>query len=393
MVGPYPKDPRFMAGGVEAVVYQLAHALASRPDITLRLINVQPNCAHRVEVIDRFQLETLGYRFFKPFPAFACELLFGLTHFRRDVERIMDEFRPDIVHTHCTGIISNMTLQTASPHVLTVHGLIDQEKKAWRGWQMRVRGLILGFIERRVLKRADHAIAVSPYVAHYLRSRSNAECRMIFNPIDQRFLDTDPDMLRINPGTGTTATADTILVVASLAPRKGIHHLIDAVAQLIRDGIAVRLSIVGAVVEPDYFQELSRQVKDRQIEAYVSFRGALDIDELMREYHSCSLFVLPSAEESLGLVLLEAMAAGKPVIASRVGGIPDIVTDGQNGVLVAYGDPSALASAIKTVLTDTKLQSRMGANGRAYVMATFSPAAIADATVDYYQTILDRSGE
>jgi glycosyltransferase involved in cell wall biosynthesis len=176
-----------------------------------------------------------------------------------------------------------------------------------------------------------------------------------------------------------------ILFVGRLIPRKGVRYLVEAMAHL--EDLSAHLVIVGAGPQQQELVELSQSsgIADR-----VTFAGRVSDEALQEHYRTCEIFVLPSIvdptgdTEMLGMVLLEAMRYRKPVIASNVGGIPDIVQDGENGLLIPEKDPAALAAALKQLLADRQLSSTLGAHGYAYAQAHFGWDAVLNQTVGLY---------
>ena len=173
------------------------------------------------------------------------------------------------------------------------------------------------------------------------------------------------------------AGVPTVLFVGRLVERKGVAHLIEAVARLRERPL--RLVIVGDGPERPRLEALARSsgALDR-----VEFRGRVSDAELQRAYRDADVFVLPSVldargdTEGLGVVLLEAMNYGIPVIASRIGGIVDIVVEGETGLLVPPGDEAGLAAALDRVLGDPAFASRLGEAGRRRLAEQFSWDAI-----------------
>jgi starch synthase len=118
----------------------------------------------------------------------------------------------------------------------------------------------------------------------------------------------------------------------------------------------------------------------------------LPVDEVAQLYSHAAVFVCPSIYEPFGLINLEAMACSTPVVASRVGGIPEVVVDGETGLLVEPGDPAALAAALRRVLDDPARAARMGETGRRRVEAHFSWDRIAERTLEVYQQAIEVHG-
>lgn len=177
-----------------------------------------------------------------------------------------------------------------------------------------------------------------------------------------------------------------ILFVGRLIPRKGVRYLLQAMA-LLTDHPDAHLVIVGGGPER---AALEAEVKAHRLTDRVVFTGRISDEELDQHYRSCQVFVLPAIVDStgdtemLGMVMLEAMRYRKPVVASRVGGIPDIVQDGVNGLLVAQKDPDALAKALSRLLTDRELSNKLGQAGYNDARTRFSWDAVLQETLALY---------
>jgi glycosyltransferase involved in cell wall biosynthesis len=251
------------------------------------------------------------------------------------------------------------------------------------GWAAQRRGrppivttfygaeLRLGF--RRFLawaaRRSARVVAISSYTAAALREIVDVPIEVI--PYAAALPPAPPADAAIRAG------ALTVLFVGRLVERKGVRYLIEALAQL--PAPQARLVIVGDGPERPRLEARARElgVADR-----VDFRGRVGDEDLRRAYQQASAFVLPAIldargdTEGLGVVLLEAMNYGVPVIASRIGGIVDIVMDQQSGVLVPPADAAALARALQQLLADPARARALGETGRRRLAEHFSWDAI-----------------
>jgi glycosyltransferase involved in cell wall biosynthesis len=181
-----------------------------------------------------------------------------------------------------------------------------------------------------------------------------------------------------------------ILSVARLIDLKGIVYLIEAMPDVISQYPDTTLIIIGDGPEQD---SLKKRAMDLGIETKVKFLGIINPDDLPPYYHSADVFVLPSinkagSTEALGVVLLEAMASGCPVIGSNVGGIPDIITDGENGFLVPEKNPELIADRIIQILSDPELQEKFRKNGLTRIRKSFSWDKIADDFSQIFDLVL-----
>jgi hypothetical protein len=185
----------------------------------------------------------------------------------------------------------------------------------------------------------------------------------------------------------------TVLFVGRLERRKGVDLLLDAAARLLAAHENLKFTLVGKDTEnteigETYSAAFKRKYAERpEIVSRVTFVGWVDDPELQKFYADADVCCFPSRYESFGLVLVEAMAAGKPVVATRVGGIPTIVEDGGNGILVRSGDAADLEMALEKLLSDANLRSNMGRRSRELFERRFSIAAVTERILEAYQEI------
>lgn len=151
-----------------------------------------------------------------------------------------------------------------------------------------------------------------------------------------------------------------ILTVAKLYERKGLDILLEAVSRLKARLDGHRFLIIGDGPEES---RLKRLAADLGIDQHVALLGEVPSREIPMWFQHCEFFVLPSRSEPFGIVLLEAMTLGKAVVATRVGGIPEFIKNGDTGLLVESGDSQALSEGILRLLQDHELRARLGKNG------------------------------
>jgi colanic acid/amylovoran biosynthesis glycosyltransferase len=167
----------------------------------------------------------------------------------------------------------------------------------------------------------------------------------------------------------TAAAPFTMLCVGRLTPAKGQHLLLEAMARLRERGEQVQLVLVGDGPDRVSLQALAQQL---QLEEIVTFCGALNQDEVKAAYQRCDAFVLPSFAEGIPVVLMEAMAFGLPCVSTRIAGIPELITDGENGFLTSPSDIEDLVSRLHLLINDPELRARLGASGRARVCDAYN---------------------
>jgi glycosyltransferase involved in cell wall biosynthesis len=179
--------------------------------------------------------------------------------------------------------------------------------------------------------------------------------------------------------------APVIGSVAALVPHKGQRHLVEAAQLVVREVPDARFVILG---EGELREQLERQVRDHHLEKHVFLPGfRTDVLGCIKGF---DVFAMSSVTEGLGTSLLDAMACSKPIVATSVGGIPEVVVDGENGLLVAPRNHAAMADAIVRLLTDEGLRSRMGEAGLARVRERFTVERMVSETAAVYARLAGR---
>ena len=191
-------------------------------------------------------------------------------------------------------------------------------------------------------------------------------------------------------GAGRQMPPATVVFAGVLIPRKGVHHLLAAFARCCASRHDVELRIIGAPINADYASSLRQQTKRLGIAERVHFLGELSQTELATHFARARCSVLPSSSEGLGRVLIESQLTGTPVIATRVGGIPEVVREGETGYLVPPEDPTALAGALERMLAlDEETWRAMSERACAFAQQSFSTEAF----VAGYRQLLTRAQE
>jgi glycogen(starch) synthase len=239
---------------------------------------------------------------------------------------------------------------------------IEAGDALWK--HVAARGLD-AYDSRAVYGRAARVFAVTKLEATLLAERRIAEgprVRILPNGIDLERWKSPPreDIVRRRLGFD----GPYVLYAGRLASNKGLDVLLRAWSSMTPDQ-KQGSALVLAGADWGVRSALEKTAGSLGIRAEVRFAGHLAEEEYRSAVAHAELLVLPSEWEAFGIVLLEAMAAGRPVVATRVGGVPEVVTDGQDGLLVPYGDTEALASAIARVLGDPDLAGRLRAAGPA----------------------------
>ena len=294
--------------------------------------------------------------------------------YARRLRRLLKRERYDLVHAHIYASVAAAAiaaLGTGVPLVITEH-----TEASWQTWRAR-------WVSRWVYRRVERIIAVS-------------------TPIRRRLIERDavhPDLITIIPNAVVPASEPQatnplpaelrerplVGVVARLQPEKGVASFLNAAARVAQQFPEAHFVIAGDGL---LRQELATLAEDLDLGSRVHFLGfRADASALMR---SLNVLVIPSLTEGSPLVTLEAMAAGLPVVASAVGGIPDQVRHDKEGLLVPPGDTEALGDALLALLRDPDRARRLGEAGRRRVASRFSHATMVRQIEDVYSEVLGR---
>ncbi len=293
----------------------------------------------------------------------------------RDFQEVTARLRqasPDVVHLHSGRAtwLGGLAARRLRLPALTTRRM---DRPVSRGWRTRL------IYECSV----DRVAAISESVRQRLLDGGVPEDRIqvVHSAVAPHRAKTPRDVLR--KSLGVADDTPCLLVAAALVKRKGIDVLLSAVSTLADEGYTLTLWIAG---EGSDRPSLERRSSELGLDGQVRFLGQRDdVGDLLE---ACDVFVLPSRREGLGIAALEAMAAGRPVVATRVGGLAEAVIHEETGLLVPPEDPAALAESLARSIGDLALRERLGAAGPERVTKTYSPHAMVDAYERLYSELI-----
>jgi starch synthase len=303
----------------------------------------------------------------------------------------------DVVHSHTwyanmAGHWSKLLYDV--PHVVTAHSLEPQ--RPWKAEQLGGGYRISSWAERTAYESADAVVAVSNGMKADILSSYPAldpgKLHVVYNGIDTDFYRPDPDT-SVLERIGVDLTRPYVAFVGRITRQKGVPHLLRAGLAFDRDLQVVLLA--GAADTPDLKAETDGLIADLRAERDGVFvvSEMLPRDEVRQVLTGALAFLCPSVYEPLGIVNLEAMACETAVVASNVGGIPEVVVDGETGLVVPYdaadaaGFEAGIAEAVNRLAGDPDLAAAFGRAGRERAVSSFAWDAIAQQTVDLYASL------
>lgn len=304
----------------------------------------------------------------------------------RELTHIMRRWRPQIVHTHMAkaGALGRIAARRAAVPVTvhTFHGQILQS------YFSELKNKTFAAVERELARRTDALVAVAPWVRDDLLALGigrPAQWHVVPVGVDMDpLLSSRPNQRVARASLGLPDDGPIVGCVGRLVPTKD-HRMFFEAARMVAER---RPDTTFVLAGDGELREQLRATAHRLLGDQVVFLGW--VQDLPTLYAACDVIAMTSKLEGTPLALIEASAAGKPVVATRVGGIREVVRDGNTGWLVAPGDAIAMAANIAALLEDPSGAERMGEEGAIWVRDRFGQQRLADELVDLYGELLAR---
>jgi glycosyltransferase involved in cell wall biosynthesis len=372
LLADFPLNIDSPHGGVEVVARNLALGLSGREDsevhvITSRADVTRPFSAcyaknlsvHYVPRPTRHELATLSFRL------------------SRQLRGVLRTVNPDVVHVHDLGRYPLACASSGYPYALTVHGISSVESRLVgpASTRLAIRLTLQRAVEWVSFRCAAIVIANSNYIMRQVPRNVRVARTLIPNPVDPLFL--LPHEQEPQP--------DRIVWIGRLNRLKAVEVLLSALAIVRRDRPLAHLRLVGPEEDPTYVMELHRHARAARVADAVQWVGLQRGEQLRDEYAAATVVALPSRQENVPMSIAEAMAVGRPVVASDVGGVSELVLDSVTGFLCPPTNVERLAQMLMRVLADETLRKQMGSAARRTAEASFELSAIAAKHVEVYR--------
>ncbi len=361
-------QPPLFLGGVERRILETAKRLQSEVDIA-----VYSGTKAGLRRATRLNGVTVV-------PCWSTDRAFPLDNwtFNQTLARNAEAIKADVYEAHTAsgyGILKAFRKRGANvPFVQTVHGVLaDEYMQAVVQGGISLRGKLanlfmwqLAMHEAESARNATLVVTISQYSKRKILQYYNVDSskiRLVPNGVDtQRFQpngDCQKMKSRLHAGD-----RQIVLFVGRLIPRKGLGYLVKAAKHVVAERKDTLFVLVG---NGPLRNSLEAEVAQANLKRNFVFLGDVSEEELPQVYRCADVFALPSIQEGQGIVLLEAQASGKPVVAFNVSGVAEAMRTGETGLLVKPADSEALADALLKLLSDTVLQEKMGVAGREFV--------------------------
>jgi len=346
LVALYPAPGAKAPGGVRAVVQSIVRGLQTFDDLQIHVIHCHSDIFDSTAV-------SAGHTQFSYIAMPKRRLIPNTLAAIPRVQRLLKQVQPDVVNTHAAHY-TVAALRAGFPTAFTIHGVVHREAQVYTARLFdRARFLLEKWLDQYAVRHVSDIVAISPYVLDEYQSRSNARFHRIDNPLAPEFF-TIPNLEQ----------EGQLLYAGTIDERKNVLDLLRALSIVRQQMPDVQLRIAGRTTNPLYEQKVRQFVAAEGLVSNVQFLGLLDREQLLQEYAHCAMVVLASRQETMPMTVIEAMAAGKPVLATRVGGVAGLIEDGGSGHTVAPDDVEGLARHILELLSDAEQRQRLGQRAR-----------------------------
>lgn len=394
-------------GGTETVILETSRRLVRRGCETEILCTTATD-PRRFEVIDGVPVRREPY--FYPYIGLSeaakhrLDRKGGSPFSLGILARLMTAPGVDLIHLHVGNRIGGIgrfaAVRRGIPYVVSVHGgMFDVPPEEVQSWTApaesalewgKVLGLMVG--SRRVMQDAAAILCVGQR-EHELTQARFPETRVLHLPngVDhERFASGDGAGFR--RAHGVPEDAFVLLSVARIDPQKNQRLLLEALPRLLAIEPKAHVLLVGNPTDQDYLAQLRSLVRNNRLEPHVTIVPGLPgrSQSLVDAYHAADVFVLPSIHEPFGIVILEAWAAGLPVVASRLGGVANFVAHGSDALLFESARVTELCAAVESLIRSPELREALGTAGRQKAVSQYSWDRIADRLLEVYQEVIER---
>ena len=383
------QPPHLYFGGVERRIMETTKRLQTQMDISIY-------CGTKAGFKQQTNINGVNV-----IPCNSTDKLFPLDNwfYNRSLTKKAEVFTADVFEAHnVSGYGLPNTLKKRGiqkPFIHIVHGpLADEYEQGLLSEHQSLRNRLANMFMKRqakqeeaMAKKSSLIVAVSKYSLDKILEHYDVDANKI------RIVPNGVDVEKFRPLNNLAAAKSQfglgdepcVLFVGSLVPRKGLPFLIEAAKKVVKQQANTKFLIVG---DGPLKNQLVDSIKNANLLDNFVFLGNQKEDTLISLYKSIDVFALPSIQEGQGIVLLEAQACGKPVVAFGVGGVNEAVRNGETGLLVELGNTDAFAESLLKLIGDEALRNKMGEAGRRFVSENYTWNLCAKRMLDVYHEVL-----
>ena len=360
-------------------IVNLLRELSKNPKLEIHMVTLSPKIKESQVIYEnnitfhvvKNGLPYLNRGFPKLFP------LNTLSNYRMDIKKLLyviNTINPSFIHAHGTeGPYGITAAKSKYPYVLSIQGIIGEISKLNKD----LLGNLKKKLEIKVLKETKYFVCKTDYDSNYVNKiNENALIYRIHEAINNSFFKIEREGYEEN----------TLLFVGSLIKAKGIEVLLEAISLIKKKIPNIKVYIVGDG-SPSYKKYLEKLISELKINNNIIFKGFLTHSQLIELHRNIQIFVLPTFIDNSPNSLAEAMASGMPIIASHVGGVPSMIENDKNGILVEPGNAKDLANKIIDLISNKEKQSFISKNAKKMAKDRYLPSKVAKEIVNLYHNL------
>jgi glycosyltransferase involved in cell wall biosynthesis len=374
MVGLLPPDIEKVDGGVVAVMLNLLSGFSKMKNIEVKMVSFNLDITESKSIVYSSNI-TIDYIPYK--------IRFKLIDYffnRKAINKMVEEFKPDILHIQeVTPHILRFILWPKDLIVVTQHGIMSEEFKYAVGLKDKLQSLFKGCVEKFVFPFFKNIIFISEYNRNLFSGRNFFD-QKIYNPVNPIFFDKP----------SASKKMDSILYVGRINKNKNLSLVLDALGVLKKENIIFNLHVVGGYKDNYYESVVNTLMMKHDLASQVTFYGWQTQEQILKIHETCRIFVLPSQQETMPVVVGEAMAQGKVVIASNVGAVSEMFTDKFSGFLFEKNNLKQLCDLLRLLYGNTDLIDNVSAKAITDATEKFHPDIIALKTMEFYSKVIER---
>jgi glycosyltransferase involved in cell wall biosynthesis len=378
MLTSLPANLDSIKGGVDAVIVNLMKGFELFPDSQLMVLSLAKS-DHRKTV---HHAQNITIEYLPRNRAFGGNLFDFLFHARKNVREIIQEYKPDVIHVQgATLVLFCLHGLSRDNIVITQHGIMEEEIKYQKGVLRKLKFFIKKIVERYYFPTFKNYIFISRYNQRFLeriKRRVDYKSALIFNPVNPAFFNVKPHR----------KFSKRIMYVGVINRRKNLLSLLHGLRLIKARVQGIKVDVVGGFRDASYQAEILQFIEINGMQNQVQFRGWKDQDEVLELYKKSDVFVLPSLQESLPVSIAEAMAAGRPIIASDVGGVAEMFTNEKSGFTFESNNIDELKGCLLKFCNGDAIYAELSENARLEAISKFHPESVVKQTLDFYRRML-----
>lgn len=379
MIAETPRNLAEIKGGVEAATVNLLTGFQNLM-VEFHVVSIGANFDER-EIVK----VNGGYIYYYPFTVKKSKFWEFLIFGNRKIKKLVQNIHPDIIHMQGTGPrLLMLRGLDKNKVVITQHGIVSEESKYKITLAQKAKFGIKAAYDNILLPRYHNLISISEYNKRIqetiFKKNPKFNSTIIYNPVNPEFFKAKrPEKLT------------RIIFIGLVNKLKGVHIMLDALHELKQVNINYTLDIVGGTKEPDYWEQMKNKIQAYELNEQVIMHGWVDQTRVKDIIGESSIFLLPSFQECLPISIAEAMAAGRVVVATNTGGIPEMIIHKKSGFLFEKGNVRELVEILKDIYMNKAEIERVSENAQTEAIEKFEPKTVAHQTITYYQCLVSNN--